>query len=174
MSHSERTERELRDFARLQVRAGLLTPAQQYDEVRGAVTAEMPHTDAAILTRAWLAAARQELDRLAATWEPVTDHDRLEGAFAECAEHGVPVLQGVEGDVAQRHLAECDPKPRGLVWFTEADVWHAVDQDVLVVTVTPGGELTGAVASCFERHGLAVRHAAGRVEVAARWQRRAD
>ena len=51
-SRRERAEAELRDFARLQVRAGLLTPQQQHDDVAAAVRAEMPDTDASILTRA--------------------------------------------------------------------------------------------------------------------------
>jgi hypothetical protein len=174
-------EEELRDYARLQVRAGLLTPEQQYDEVASAVAAEMPGIDAAILARAWLAAARKELAAEQATWPEVTDHDRLEAAFAECAAHAVPVLQGVEDHwVAQRYLEAADPAPRGIAWFTQPDVWHAVDEGMLEVNlwhgdsanVAPGDPLLTAVLGCFDRHGLRARFDEGRIEVAAHWQRR--
>lgn len=175
------TEDELRDHARLQVRAGLLSPDEQYDEVRAAVAAEMPHTDANILTRAWLAAAQQELDRLAPTWPEVTDFDRLQAAFAECATHGVPVLQGLaDRGAAIGFLADADPAPRGVLWFTPSDVWHAVDAGVLAmdlwhgtgVPVTAGDHLLTAIASCLGRHGLAAQWLGGRMETEAHWQRR--
>ncbi|PVG82856.1 hypothetical protein DDE18_10900 [Nocardioides gansuensis] len=177
----ERAERELRDFARLQVRAGLLSPEAQYAEVSAAVAAELPHTDASVLARAWLAAARKELDAEAAGWPAVTDHDRLAAVFAECTEHDVPVLQGVEDHwVAKRFLDAADPKPRGVVWFTQPDVWHAIDEGMLEVNLwhgdtanaAPGDPLLTAVLSCFERHGLRAHFDEGRIEVAAHWQRR--
>ena len=176
------TEDELRDFARLQVRAGLLTPEQQYDEVSAAVAAEMPDTDASVLARAWLAAARKELEREQAEWPATTDHDRLEAAFAECEAHAVPVLRGVEDHwVAKRHLEGADPKPRGVAWFTQPDVWHAIDEGMLEVNlwhgdtanVAPGDALLTAVLSCFERHGLRAHFDEGRIEVTAHWQHRA-
>ena len=43
-----------------------------------------------------------------------------------------------------------------------------VDQD----NAAPGDALLTAVVSCFERHGLAAHFDEGRIEVAARWQRR--
>jgi hypothetical protein len=178
---SRDVEAELRDFARLQVRAGLLTPEQQYADVRDAVAAEMPHTDAAILARAWLAAAGQDLQQVQAGWPEVTDHDRLRAVFAECAEHDVPVLQGVEDHwAAKRHLEESTPRPRGVLWFTQPDVWHAVDEGMLEVNlwhattanVAPGDALLTSVLGCFARHGLQARFDEGRIEVAAHWQRR--
>lgn len=174
-------ESELRDFARLQVRAGLLAPDAQYDAVREAVAVEMPHTDAAILARAWLAAARKEQAALEATWPAVTDHDRLQAAFGECAEHGVPVLQGVDDHWAATEALRARPEPpRGLLWFTQPDVWHAVDEGMLEVNlwhgtganVTAGDHLLTAVLSCLDRHGLAARFDEGRVEVDAHWMRR--
>lgn len=174
-------EAELRDYARLQVRAGLLEPEQQHAEVRAAVAAEMPRTDADVMARAWLAAAEQELAQEQATWPAVTDHDRLVATFAECAEHDVPVLQGVEDHwVAKEHLDTAEPKPRGLLWFTQPDVWHAVDEGMLEVNlwhgttanVAPGEDLLNAVLSCFRRHGLRAHFDEGRIEVAAHWQRR--
>lgn len=181
ISRREKAEAELRDFARLQVRAGLLPAEQQHDDVVAAVRAEMPDTDASILARAWLAAARQELAREQTGWAGPTDHDRLESAFAECASHDVPVLQGVEDHwVAQRHLDAADPRPRGIAWFTQPDVWHAIDDGMLEVNLwhgtganaAPGDPLLDAVLSCLDRHGLRAHFDEGRIEVAARWQRR--
>lgn len=176
-----RAEDDLRDFARLQVRSGLLDAQQQHDEVVAAVRAEMPGTDATILARAWLAAAAKARDALAATWPEVTDFDRLQSAFAECESHGVPVLQGVEDRAAvERVLAGCEPRPRGVLRFTRDDVWRAVDHGVLgldllgegATAVPPGDPLLTAVLGCFGRHGLPARSAEGRMEVAASWQRR--
>jgi hypothetical protein len=180
-SRRERAESELRDFARLQVRAGLLTPQEQHAEVVDAVRTEMPDTDADILTRAWLAAARLELQREQAGWPDETDHDRLAAAFAECEGHDVPVLEGVTDHwVAQRHLEASDPRPRGIAWFTPSDVWHAIDEGMLEVNlwhgtsanVAPGDGLLDAVLSCLARHGLEAHFDEGRIEVAASWQRR--
>lgn len=174
-------EAELRDFARLQVRAGLTGPDEQYEDVRAAVAAEMPHTDAAVLARAWLAAAAQDFQQVQRDWPEVTDHDRLTAAFAECAQHDVPVLQGVDDHwEATRFLEASEPRPRGVLWFTQPDVWHAVDEGMLEVNlwhgtranVAPGDSLLEAVLSCFERHGLRAHFDEGRVEVAAHWQRR--
>jgi len=180
-SRRERTEGELRDFARLQVRAGLLTLQEQYDEVVAAVRAEMPDTDADVLTRAWLAAARQQLQRDQAEWPAETDHDRLTAAFAECEAHDVPVLQGVADHwVAQRHLDTAATTPRGVAWFTPSDVWHAIDEGMLEVNlwhgtsanVAPGDHLLDAVLGCLGRHGLPAHFDEGRIEVSAFWRRR--
>lgn len=174
-------EEDMRDFARLQVRAGLLAPEQQYAEVVAAVAAEMPHTDAAVLTRAWLAAARQELDREQASWPPVTDHDRLQDVFAECRAHDVAVLEGVEDHwVVTRHLEAAATRPRGVAWFTQPDVWHAIDEGMLEVNLwhgttanaQPGDALLDAVLACFARHGLRAHFDEGRIEVSAHWNKR--
>lgn len=174
-------EDDLRDFARLQVRAGLLAPERQLTEVVEATRVEMPHTDAAILARAWLAAARQELDALASTWAPVTDFDRLQAAFAECEAHQLHVLQGIAREQeARERLAAAAAPLRGLLWFTPAEVWHAIDHGILDAHVWhpngapagPGDHLFTQVTSCLERHGLATRFADGRLQVAARWERR--
>ena len=177
-------EDELQDWARLQVRAGFLDAGRMRAEVVSAIEAEMPGLDAGVLARAWLAGAAADLRRESATWPAETDHDRLQAVFAECAEHDVPVLQGVEDHWAAK--AELDRRtaegrtPRGIAWFTAADVWHAVDEGMLEVNLwhgstanaAPGDALLTAVVSCFERHGLAAHFDEGRIEVAARWQRR--
>ena len=175
---------ELQDCARLQVRAGFLDDARMREEVVAAIEAELPGLDATVLARAWLAGATADLRRESATWPAETDHDRLQAVFAECAEHDVPVLQGVEDHwAAKTELDRCTAEgrtPRGIAWFTAADVWHAVDEGMLEVNLwhgstanaAPGDALLTAVVSCFERHGLPAHFDEGRIEVAARWQRR--
>src|SRR4029078_8335487 len=177
-------EDELQDWARLQVRAGFLDEGRMRAEVVSAIEAESPGLAAGVLAGAWLAGAAADLRRESATWPAETDHDRLQAVFGECAEHDGPVLQGVEDQSAAN--AELDRRaaeghtPRGIAWFTAADVWHAVDEGMLEATLwhgspanaSPGHPLLSAVVSCFERHGLAAHFDEGRIEVAARWQRR--
>jgi hypothetical protein len=178
---AERAERELRAFARLQVRAGLLDEATQLAEVRDAVAAELPRTDPEILARAWLAAARKELTAEQATWPATTDVDRLRAAFVECQQHGVKVLAGVEDHwAARRTLDEQAGSLRGVIWFVPMDVWHAVDTPMLEINLwhptganaVEGDPLTESVLGCLRRHGLTARFDEGRIEVAALWQKR--
>ena len=169
------------DFARLQVRAGLLTSSQMLAEMIEAIEAEMPDTDATILARAWLAAAAKQLAAESATWPEETDHTRLQSTFAECDAHGVRVLQGISDHwSAKAELDRADADLRGVMWFTAPDVWHAIDHGMLEVNLwhsssanaAPGDALVGSVLSCFSRHGLAARFDEGRIEVSAFWQRR--
>jgi hypothetical protein len=70
--------------------------------------------------------------------------------------------------------------PRGVAWFTPADVWHAVDEGLLRVhvwhgTTAPaveGDELVGDILGVLEKHGLAGRFEDGRIEVDAHWHKR--
>ncbi|HSX68626.1 DUF6891 domain-containing protein [Nocardioides sp.] len=177
----ERAERELRAFARLQVRAGLLPEDEQLAEVRTAVAAELPQTDPEILARAWLAAARKELLAEQQTWPATTDVDRLRSAFMECGRHGVKVLAGVEDHwVARRALEQAGGDLRGVIWFVPMDVWHAVDTPMFEINLwhptganaAAGDQLTTSVLDCLARHGLKARFDEGRIEIAALWQRR--
>ncbi len=179
-------DEELQDYARLLVRAGFLDDAQMRAEVVSAIEAELPDfaVDAPILARAWLGGAASQLRKDAALWPAETDHDRLQATFGECAEHQVPVLQGVEDHWSAKaeldRLAGEGRTPRGIAWFTAADVWHAIDQGMLEVNVwhgttanvAPGDALLESVLSCLGRHGLAARFDEGRIEVSAHWQRR--
>lgn len=180
----ERLEADLQDFARLQVRAGLLSEAEALREVVEAITAELPGIDSQVLARAWLAKARADLRTEQAAWPEVTDYDRLQLAFAECESHDVPVMQGVDDHWAVKArldlLAGEGRPPRGLAWFTAPDVWHAIDDGMLEVNlwhgttanVAPGDSLLDAVLSCFGRHGLEAHFDEGRIEVSAHWRRR--
>ncbi|MGN0063131.1 MAG: DUF6891 domain-containing protein [Nocardioides sp.] len=172
-------EDELRDVARLQVRTALLDPAGQLEALTSAVAERMPQTDPTIMARAWLAAARKDLVAEASTWPEVTDRERLERALAECEQHGVLVLSGVEEEAVRARLADSPPQ-RGVLWFTEPAAWRSVDDGVLALEVRrpDGTRITGedglgpAVLGCLARHDVRARVHAGRIEVAVRWQRR--
>lgn len=180
----ERVEAELRDYARLQVRAGLLSPTDQEREVAEAVAAELPGLDASVLARAWLAAARADLSTEQATWERSTDHDRLAQAFAQCEAHRIVVLPGVVDHWAVQ--AELDRRAgdqlRGALWFTPPDVWHAIDAGMLELdlwypdgaNIAPGDGLLAEVLAIFADAGLTARFDEGRIEVDARWHRRLE
>lgn len=178
-STADRVEADLRHFARLQVRSGLSSDQRQYDEVVAAVAAEMPRTDASVLARAWLAAAAKELAAQAATWPEVTGFDRLQGALAECAQHGVRVLQGAD-EQAPDLTPDTSPAGRGALVVTRAGVWAAVDGGALVLTllrpdgtpVEPADPLLTAVLGCLERHGVPARFVDGQIEARSGWQRR--
>lgn len=178
---AETIEDDLRTFARVLVQSGLGTPEERLADLTEAVLAEMPHTDAGILSRAWLAAADREWRAEAAQWAPGTDHDRTQAAFAECEEHDLPVLAGVEDLAAVRSRTEQAPRPlRGVAWFTRRAVWDAVADGVLEVEVRhpdgrpvdEGDRVVAALVGCLERHGVRARFHEGRVQVATRWRRR--
>jgi hypothetical protein len=173
-------DEELQDYARLQVRAGLLDDATALREVREAIDAEMPGTDAEILARAWLAGARKDLLAEQASWPAETDHDRLTAVFADLERGGVAVLQGCEDHWAAKALLERRDDLRGVAWFLPSDVWHAIDEGMLEVNLwhstganaAPGDELLDQVVSVFGRHGLSAHFDEGRIEVSAYWHRR--
>ena len=182
VSAVEQVESELRDFARLQARAGLADADSQRAEVAEAIRAELPQqaANAEILARAWLAKEYADLAAEAASWSSPTDVDRLDAALAECEAHQVLVLRGVAEPDATTAVAAAPEGLRGALWFAPTDVWRAVDQGILATTLwrpdgrpaAVGEHLHTAVTGCLGRHGLAVRDADGRVEVACRWQRR--
>jgi hypothetical protein len=172
----------LRDYARVQVRAGLMSPADVLAEV-AAAAAEEPRVDEAVAGRA-VADARAELAADQAAWPAVTDYERLQLVFDDLATGGIVVLQGVDDHwSAARELEDRDEageRVRGVVWFTAPDVWHAIDHGMLEVNLwhgdsanaAPGDVLLDDVLAAFEAQGLPARFDEGRIEVAARWQRR--
>jgi hypothetical protein len=170
---------ELRDFARLQVRAGLYDAGQQLAEVAQAIEADLPQTDAPTLARAWLTAERASVRAEQEDWPVPTDHDRLQEAFAGLERGDIVVLQGVEDHwTATDRLAR--ETHRGVAWFTHSDVWHAIDEGMLEVNlwhgstanVAPGDVLLEEALATFAGAGLAAHFDEGRIEVTARWQRR--
>ena len=175
-------EEHVREFARSAVRSGLLSEQELYDEVLLAITAELPDVEApAAVARTWIGEFREELRRDAAGWPETTDHDRLQEAFAQLEAEGIPVLQGCEDHwAAKARLQAAGEPPRGIAWFTQPDVWHAVDEGMLEVNlwhadtanVAPGDALLDRVIAVFAGHGLEAHFDEGRIEVTASWQRR--
>lgn len=184
MATVDRVEAELRDFARLQVYAGLLEAEACRREVAEAIRAELPQqaTNADVLARAWLAKASADHATQSRSWTDPTDTDRLDAALAECEQHEVLVLRGVQGPQAVTDELGQRTGLRGALWCTPAQVWHAIDHGELTLTLwSPDGvatvreePLTGAVTSCLARHGLRVleRMDKGGLRIACRWQRR--
>jgi len=177
-------ETHARAFARSCVRAGLLGEHELYDEVALAVRSELPALagSAEAVARDWVGEFREELAVDQAGWPAVTDHDRLQAAFAEITAAGVVVLQGCEDHWAAKALldARSSEVPRGIAWFTPPDVWHAIDEGMLEVNLwhgstanaAPGDALLDDVLAVFARHDLAAHFDEGRIEVATFWQRR--
>jgi hypothetical protein len=174
---------QLRDFARLQVRAGLLDDETCRREVAAAVASESKDLDAEALARSWVAAERRQLRDDQVSWSRPTDHDRLLAAFDELASARVVVLQGVEdhwtATAELERLTAAGTPVDGVAWFTHPDVWHAIDHGMLEINVwhpdtanvAPGDALLDVVIGCLERHGLSAHFDEGRIEVAAHWHR---
>jgi len=173
----------VRDFARVQVRAGLLDADAVLREVTASVQAELPGEPGDATARALVAEARTSLIDEQADWETPTDHDRLQAAFDDLAQRDVVVLQAVEdhwvADATLRRLDAEGRSPQGAVWFTPPDVWHAVDHGMLelnvwhpdTANVAPGEPLLDVVVDTLAAHGLEGHFDEGRVEVAAHWRK---
>jgi hypothetical protein len=188
-------EEQVRGLARSCVRAGLLSTEEMHAEVVGAITTDLPEraADADELAATWLAEAHDELRADQRDWPESTDYERLQSAFAELEMLDVSVLQGCQDEAsARRVLADTTSTPRGVAWFTPADIRRAVDEGVLALHLLhgpgseeaasdeaaalaaadgSGDELAADVLGVLEKHGLRGRLDQGRVEVDALWQK---
>jgi Domain of unknown function (DUF6891) len=186
LSDDPLAEQHVREFTRACVRAGLLSSDELHDEVVQAIAGDLPERagEADELARAWVDEAREELRVDQQSWPEATDYERLQSALQEIELGDVAVLQGCEDHwVAKRLLderAEGGAPPRGVVWFTPSDVWHAVDEGMLEVNLwhgttanaAPGDALLDDVLGVLEKHGLTAHFDEGRIEVDAHWHRR--
>jgi len=162
------------------VRSGLWADDEVLRQVTGAVAADHPGLPAGT-AEAWIAQAVADWHRQAATWPETTDHDRLQQVFATLEDAGIAVLQGCADHWAARDLLNAgEDDLQGIVWFTAPDVWHAVDEGMLEVNLwhgttanaAPGDSLLEEALGAFSAAGLEAHFDEGRIEVAARWQRR--
>jgi hypothetical protein len=181
-----RAEQHVRELARACVRAGLLSSEELHAEVREAIVTELPDRagEADELAAAWLEEAHQQLRDDQTAWPESTDYERLQSAFAEMELLDISVLQGCEDDRAAVRLLDegsaAGVTPRGVAWFTPADVWHAVDEGMLrmslwhgsTASAAPEDDLAYDVLGILEKHGLRGRFHEGRIEVDAHWQKR--
>jgi hypothetical protein len=77
-------------------------------------------------------------------------------------------------------VLESAVEPRGLVFFTDTDVWHAVDFGMLemkvwhpdTANVAPGEPLLEDLLALLRERGLPAVFDEGRIEVTVNWQRR--
>jgi hypothetical protein len=169
----------VRAFVRANVRAGLLAPDDLRREVRRAVADELPWLPASTAGE-WLAAEHDAWVADARDWPEVTDHDRLQAAFADMERAGVAVLQACADHWSAKALLERRDDLAGVAWFLPSDVWHAIDEGMLEVNVwhasganvAPGDDLLDEVVAVFARHGIPAHFDEGRIEVSAHWQRR--
>lgn len=174
----------VRDFARVQVRAGLLDEQGLVVEVAEAAEAELNAIDAATFAHRLVTEVRDELAVEQQDWPETTDYDRLQTVFRELQQADIVVLQGVDDHwSAKRELERLDgegQRARGIAWFTAPDVWHAVDHGMLEVNLwhgdtanaAPGDELLEEVLAAFIENDLSAHFDEGRIEVRAYWQRR--
>lgn len=185
MATDPQAEQQVRDFARVSVRAGLQSPEQIHAEVVEAIRTTLPDRaeEADGLATAWLAEAHDRAREDQRNWPESTDYERLQSAFAEMELLDVSSLQGCEDQWAAKRLIEereaAGAGPRGLVWFTRSDIWHAVDEgkleanlwDGTTATVAPDDDLLYDVLGILEKHGLAARFDESRIEVDVLWQK---
>jgi len=182
---SSRPLAQLRDLARVQVRAGYQDDATIRAEVAEAAREDLPPgRDAATVAAVLVDHAVASLESEQSGWSERTDYDRLEDAFDDLGELGIVVLRAVEdhwqANETLQGLAEAGRRPTGIVFFTNPDVWHAVDHQMLELNVwhgdtaniAAGDRLLDQVLTTLSGHGLPAAFDEGRVEVALRWQRR--
>ena len=177
-----RLEAQTQSWLRSVVRSGLQTSAEIEADLRWVLREDLPYLDEDLAPR-WMEEAYREWAHDAAHWPALTDYDRLQAAFDRLATQGLPVLVGCEDHwAATAAIRDLAADAEGLVWFTPMDVWHAVDEPMLEVNVwnrdavnqREGSSLVvRAVMACGEQ-GLEAHFDEGRLEIAARWQRRPD
>jgi hypothetical protein len=176
----ERTARELRGLARVLVRSGYADHAAITSALTEAVHEDAPSVDAAALVPLLIGEAVMDLDAEAADWPATTDPDRLDAVLTELQAQGLVVVRYTSDHHAARQALEAAEAPKGLVFFTDTDVWHAVDFGMLelkvwhpdTANVAPGEPLLDDVLDLLNRHDLPAVFDEGRIEVTLDWQRR--
>ena len=181
LSVDERTARELRGLARVLVRSGYADHAAITAALTEAVLEDAPSVDPGTLVPLLIGEAVMDLSEEARDWPATTDPDRLDAVLAELGRLGLVVVRYTTDHHAARQALEAADDPQGLVFFTDTDVWHAVDFGMLelklwhpdTANVAPGEPLLEDVLALLNEHGLAAVYDEGRIEVTLDWQRRA-
>ncbi|WP_350275191.1 hypothetical protein [Kribbella sp. HUAS MG21] len=178
----ERTARELRGLARVLVRSGYADHAAITAALTEAVEEDAPAMDASALVPLLIGEAVIDLNAEAAGWPATTDPDRLDAVLAELERRGLVVVRYTSDHHAAREALEAAASPQGLVFFTDTDVWHAVDFGMLelkvwhpdTANVAPGEPLLEDVLALLHQHNLPAVYDEGRIEVTLDWQRRVE
>ena len=179
-SVDERTARELRGLARVLVRSGYADHAAITAALTEAVQEDAPSMDAATLVPLLIGEAVVDLNAEAQSWPATTDPDRLDAVLQELEARAVVVVRYTSDHHAAKQALEAAEDPKGLVFFTDTDVWHAVDFGMLelklwhpdTANVAPGEPLLDDVLDLLHRYGLPAVFDEGRIEVTLDWQRR--
>lgn len=179
-SVDERTARELRGLARVLVRSGYADHAAITAALTEAVDEDAPSMDAASLVPLLIGEAVMDLTEEAKGWPETTEPDRLDAVLAELERLGLVVVRYTSDHHAARQALEAADSPQGLVFFTDTDVWHAVDFSMLelklwhpdTANVAPGEPLLEDVLALLREHDLPAVFDEGRIEVTLDWQRR--
>lgn len=178
-SLDDRTARELRGLARVLVRSGYADGAQVRTAVAEAVREDAPKADPVALTEELVAQAIAELRLDAAGWPERTDTDRLDDVLAELVRRDLLVLQYCSDHHDARRALEA-AEARGIAFFTDTDVWHAVDFGMLelklwhadTANAAPGDALLDEVLGVLAEHDLPATYDEGRIEITLEWRRR--
>jgi hypothetical protein len=176
----ERTARELRGLARVLVRSGYADHAAITAALTEAVREDAPSVDATALVPLLIGEAVIDLDADAKDWPARTDPDRLDAVLAELEARGLVVVRYTSDHHAAKRALEAADDPKGLVFFTDTDVWHAVDFGMLelklwhpdTANVAPGDPLLEDVLALLRERDLPAVFDEGRIEVTVDWQRR--
>jgi len=176
----ERTARELRGLARVLVRSGYADRAAITTVLTEAVTEDAPTADPAALVPELIDEAMGELATDAASWPAETEPDRLDAVLGELESLGVVVVRYTSDHHAAREVLQAAEDAKGLVFFTDTDVWHAVDFGMLelkvwhpdTANVAPGEPLLDDVLALLHEWDLPATFDEGRIEVTIDWRRR--
>jgi hypothetical protein len=177
---SDRTARELRGLARVLVRSGYADRAEVVAALTEAVREDAPAADATELVHSLVEGAAADLRADAADWPAQTDTDRLDAVLAELESLGLVVVRYCTDHHDARLALEAAPGSSGVVFFTDTDVWHAVDFGMLelklwhpnTANVAPGEPLLEDVLALLRERGLPAVFDEGRIETTLTWQRR--
>jgi hypothetical protein len=173
----ERTARELRGLARVLVRSGYADRAAVTAALTEAVREDAPSVEPTVLVPELIDEAVAALAVDAADWPDETDPDRLDGVLAELESLGVVVVRYCTDHHEARKALEAAAEPKGLVFFTDTDVWHAVDFGMLelkvwhpdTANVAPGEPLLDDVLARLHERDLAAVFDEGRIETTLTW-----
>lgn len=175
-----RVDRELRGLARVLVRSGYADRQQITRSLTEAIRQDAPEAEPEQLAGRLVDTAVEDLREDAATWPTETDTDRLEAVLGELQERQFVVHRYCADHHDARRALAAAQSPRGLVFFTDTDVWHAVDFGMLelkvwhpdTANVAPGDELLDEVLTLLADNELEAVFDEGRIEVSVKWQRR--
>lgn len=178
----ERTARELRGLARVLVRSGYADRAAVTIALTEAVQEDAPAADPAVVVPELIAEASADVKADAEIWPAETGPDRLDAVLAELESLGIVVVRYCADHHDARRALEAATDPKGLVFFTDTDVWHAVDFGMLelkvwhpdTANVAPGEPLLDDVLALLHERDLPATFDEGRIEVTVDWQRRVE